>query len=243
MTAADELMAFLRARGGEAPAAACSEHLRARGYGSAARKSAKERARVVSRKSGYGGRWVWRLPDAADTPAVPGGRPPRPQPEGGPAVTVPTIIVSPGPRNASVDPETGLRTYRWQGRDLPSVTSLRRMAGMPFGLHQWAIGQVVEYTIDHWSDLSERLARGTTVDVGLVRKELRAAATAERDRAASLGTAVHDAAALGKTPEQVPDGGRPASPAVPRLEGGIAGRDRGGRVPGLLDDVRVRGLL
>ena len=123
MTAADELVAFLRTRGGEAPASACSEHLRARGYGSAARKSAKERARVVSRKSGYGGRWVWQLPDAADTPAVPGGRPPRPQPEGGPVVT---IVVSPGPRNARTDPETGLRTYRWQGRDLPSVTSLRR---------------------------------------------------------------------------------------------------------------------
>ena len=75
---------------------------------------------------------------------------------------------------------------------------------MPFGLHQWAIGKVVEHTIDHWSEIGERLSRGTTVDVQLVRKELRAAATAERDRAASLGTAVHDAAALGKTPEQVP---------------------------------------
>ena len=61
MTAADELTAFLRARGGEAPAAVCTEHLRARGYGSAARKSAKERAGVVSRKTGYDGRWVWRL--------------------------------------------------------------------------------------------------------------------------------------------------------------------------------------
>ena len=99
------------------------------------------------------------------------------------------------------------RARRWahgHGRDLPSVTSLRRLAGLPFGLHQWAIGKVVEHTIDHWSEIGERLSRGTTVDVQLVRKELRAAATAERDRAASLGTAVHDAAALGKTPEQVP---------------------------------------
>ena len=70
MTAADELVAFLRTRGGEAPAAACSEHLRARGYGSAARKSAKERARVVSRKSGYGGRWLWRLADDVEGAAV-----------------------------------------------------------------------------------------------------------------------------------------------------------------------------
>jgi hypothetical protein len=116
-----------------------------------------------------------------------------------------TIVVSPGPRNASVDPETGLRTYRWQGRDLPSVTSLRRMAGLSFGLHQWAIGRVVEHAITHWSDISERLSRGTTVDVQLVRKELRAAATAERDRAASLGTAVHDAAAMGRTLDEVPE--------------------------------------
>jgi hypothetical protein len=115
-----------------------------------------------------------------------------------------TIVVSPGPRNASVDPETGLRTYRWQGRDLPSVTSLRRMAGLPFGLHQWAIRKVVEHAVTNWPDISERLSRGTAVDVQVVRKELRAAATAERDRAASLGTAVHDAAALGRTPEQVP---------------------------------------
>ena len=202
MNAADELVAFLRARGGEAPASACTEHLRARGFGSAARKSAKERAGVVSRKSGYGGRWLWRLPDAADTPAVPGGRPPEPQPEGGPVVT---IVASPGPRNARTDPETGLRSYTWQGRDLPSVTSLRRMAGISFGLHQWAIGKVVEHAIDHWPDLSERLSRGTSVDVGLVRKELRGAATAERDRAASLGTAVHEAAATGRNPEHVPD--------------------------------------
>jgi hypothetical protein len=78
------------------------------------------------------------------------------------------------------------------------------MAGLPFGLHQWAIGKVVEYAITNWSDITERLSRGTTVDVQMVRKELRAAATAERDRAASLGTAVHEVAALGRTPEQVP---------------------------------------
>ena len=117
-----------------------------------------------------------------------------------------TIVVSPGPRNARTDPETGLRTYRWQGRDLPSVTSLRRLAGLPFGLHQWAIGKVVEYTIDHWPDISERLARGTTTDVQLVRQG------AARPRPPPSGTGRHPSAPPSTTPrpwarrpEQVPD--------------------------------------
>ena len=43
----------------------------------------------------------------------------------------PFITVAPGPRNAHTDPESGLRFYRWQSRDLPSATSVRRMAGLP----------------------------------------------------------------------------------------------------------------
>lgn len=196
MTAADELVAFLRTRGGEAPAAACSEHLRARGYGSAARKSAKERARVVSRKSGYGGRWLWRLADDVEGAAVvPVAAAPAPSP---------VITISPGPRNARTDPATGLRSYTWQGRDLPSVTSIRRIAGLPHGLHQWAINQVISHALDHWPELTERLAGGDPGQLKAVRQELRSAATAQRDKAADLGTAVHDAAARRLSPLEVP---------------------------------------
>ncbi len=45
-----------------------------------------------------------------------------------------TITIETSPRNAFTDPSTGMRFYRLQGRDLPSVTTLRRMAGLPHGL-------------------------------------------------------------------------------------------------------------
>lgn len=109
-----------------------------------------------------------------------------------------TLTVQPGPRNAYTDAKSGLRYYRWQGRDLPSVTSIRRMAGLPHGLHQWALGKVIEYTIDHLGDLHGRLAEGDPGTVAVIKSELRGAATAERDKAAELGTAVHDAAATGR---------------------------------------------
>lgn len=115
-----------------------------------------------------------------------------------------TITVTSGPRNARTDPESGLRLYRWGDRELPSVTSIRRMAGLPHGLHQWTINQVISHTIDHWPALTERLASGDAAQLKLVRHELRKASTAERDRAADLGTAVHDAAASGKSPLEVP---------------------------------------
>ncbi len=125
--------------------------------------------------------------------------------------TGPTLTVTVGPRNAYTDPESGLRYYRWGDRDLPSVTSIRRMAGLPHGLHQWAIGKVIDAAIDRHRDIGERLATGDPAAVALIRHELRAAATAERDAAASLGTAVHDAAAAGLTLDEV------SSAIAPRL--------------------------
>ena len=115
-----------------------------------------------------------------------------------------TLTVQIGPRNASTDPKTGLRFYRWRGFDLPSVTSIRRMAGIPHSLHQWAIGKVIDRTLDEWSELGARLKSGDPAEVALIRHRLRAAATDERDAAASLGTAVHDAAATGKALTDVP---------------------------------------
>lgn len=102
-----------------------------------------------------------------------------------------------GPRNASTDPKTGLRFYSWNGRRLPSVTTIRRLAGLPWGLHEWALGQVATYAIDHIAELYNRLGSGTPGVSAVVRHELREAASAERDKAASLGSAVHAAAASG----------------------------------------------
>jgi len=196
MNAADELTAYLRARGGEAPASACTEYLRARGFGSSARKSAKERAGVVSRKTGYDGKWVWRLPDEAQgAAAIPNAAAPSPS-----AV----ITISAGPRNARTDPATGLRFYTWQGRALPSVTSIRRIAGLPHGLHQWTINQVISHALDNLPSIAQRLASGDPAQLKALRHDLRSAATAQRDRAADLGTAVHDAAARRLSPLEVP---------------------------------------
>lgn len=115
------------------------------------------------------------------------------------------ITITPGPRNAHTDPESGLRYYTWHGRDLPSVTSIRRMAGLPHGLHQWAIGQVIDYALGHLADISKRLkGPDAAANLQVIRHELRGAATAERDSAARLGTAVHDAAAEGKSLADVP---------------------------------------
>ena len=113
-----------------------------------------------------------------------------------------TVTIAPGPKNARTDPTTQLRYYGWQGRELPSVTSIRRMAGIPFGLHNWSITEVIDHVIDHAFIISDRLeglnGKEPEAEAALIRHELRAAATAKRDAAGALGTAVHDAAASGK---------------------------------------------
>lgn len=105
------------------------------------------------------------------------------------------ITVQTGPRNARTDPETGLRFYTWQGRELPSVTSIRRMAGLPFGLHNWSIGRVIDAAVEAGPEIT---AATDAAQLQVLRSRLRSAATAERDAAAALGTAVHDAAATGR---------------------------------------------
>ena len=111
-------------------------------------------------------------------------------------------LTSGGPRNAHTDPETGLRYYDWRGQKLPSTTSLRRMAGVPFMLHQWALSRVIERAVEEHVLLDQMMNRAKRprerVRDKNVRKEasrwLRSAATEERDAAAELGTLVHDLA-------------------------------------------------
>lgn len=125
-----------------------------------------------------------------------------------------TVKIQVGPRNARTDPESGLRYYHWQGRDLPSVTSIRRMAGIPFGLHAWSINEVIDHAIEQAWVTAERLNENRSEEeikseVALLRHEYRAASTAKRDKAAELGTAVHDAAAAGRLLEEVDEELRP----------------------------------
>jgi hypothetical protein len=115
------------------------------------------------------------------------------------------ITLTSGPKNATTDPETGLRTYTWQGQQYPSVSSLRKMAGVSFPLHQWALSRVIERAVEQRDVLNAMLDRPARkrerVRDKNVRLEasrwLRSAATEERDAAAELGTTVHTAALLG----------------------------------------------
>lgn len=131
----------------------------------------------------------------------------------------PVITIGEGPRNARTDPDSGLRFYRASAalqaaitglpaetladRDLVSVTSARRMAGVPHGLHQWSLTQVVNRALDSLSSIVQRVSTGDPGQVALAKTELRRAATEERDRAAVLGRAVHDAAERGLALTQV----------------------------------------
>jgi hypothetical protein len=112
------------------------------------------------------------------------------------------ITIGPGPKNATTDRQ-GLRTYTWQGRKLPSVTTVRRMAGIPHGLHQWAVGKVIDKAIDTLPEIFARVSTGDPSEIAMVRSALRRASTEERDAAARLGTAVHDAAASGRALTEV----------------------------------------
>ena len=127
------------------------------------------------------------------------------------------IRLTAGPRNATTDAATGLRYYEWQGKRLPSTTTLRRMAGLPFMLHQWTVSKVIERAVVEYPLMQQMMERPRRprerVRDKNVAKEvsrwLRSAATEERDSAAELGTLVHDLA-VARTPlAQVDPDARP----------------------------------
>jgi hypothetical protein len=96
------------------------------------------------------------------------------------------------PINATTAPDTGLRSYRFNDRDLISVTSIRRVIGMPFPLANWQVSQVIK---------AAETMRGTAMESALTEDEyrthVRKAGMQERDLAAALGTSVHAAAEQG----------------------------------------------
>ena len=113
--------------------------------------------------------------------------------------------------NARTDPETGLRFYEWQGREYPSVTSIRRLIGMPFTLHNWTLSQVIDRAVSDHQLIGamltrEKRPRERVRDTNVlkeVRAHLRAAATEERDLPGDKGTRAHDAISLGLHPDEV----------------------------------------
>jgi hypothetical protein len=99
----------------------------------------------------------------------------------------------------------GLRWYTFEGIDYISVTSMRKVLGMPYPLHNWVLNQMMDAVIAHPGII--RVAPGESNDDA--RKRMRAAATVERDRAAERGTEVHAAIASGRPIHEAPEELRP----------------------------------
>jgi hypothetical protein len=108
--------------------------------------------------------------------------------------------VQSGPRNARSDAVTGIRFYTWKGTEYPSVTSIRRVAGLPHMLAAWQVNEVIARAMTDFKTL-ERMLHESTPEA--TKKWLWQAVTAKRDAAGDLGKRVHDAASEGKTLDQV----------------------------------------
>lgn len=143
-----------------------------------------------------------------------------------------------GPRNAHLQKGTGLRYYTWQGREVPSVTSVRNMAGQPHALVAWKIAKVLdracgrilrdaagketgyeEGSLDELTAMltRDRRPRERVLEKNRIRearKFLGAAPDEERDHAAARGTAVHRSAELGLAPDALTDYQDPESGVV-----------------------------
>jgi len=113
------------------------------------------------------------------------------------------------PRNARTT-EDGLRFYTWKGNEYPSVTTIRRMAGVPFPLQQWTVTQVVNRAVDHLSDLNRMVTSDDPQVAATAKTWLRRAATEERDRASKIGKRIHDAAQNNTPAGMVPIDIRPS---------------------------------
>jgi len=105
-----------------------------------------------------------------------------------------------GPRNAQTDAQSGLRYYTWKGQQLISVTSMRKLLGMPFPLAQWQMNQAIKAAIDNADNLGNMVYDDRQMGTDATSTFLRQQALLVRDKAASRGTAIHEAAALGVDP-------------------------------------------
>lgn len=101
----------------------------------------------------------------------------------------------------SFSDEDGLRWYRFQGEDYLSVTSQRKVLGMPYRLHEWVLSQMALGLMANPLDVV--IKPGETEDDH--RKRLKRFATAKRDAAAERGTEVHALIAGGTAMKDVPE--------------------------------------
>lgn len=107
-------------------------------------------------------------------------------------------ITGAGPVNASE--EGGHRRYTWQGRQLVSVTSWPRMAGMEENLFRWKVWNLIDHVIASADDIGLRVAANDERELKVLKAQLWRAIEGQ-DTARLSGIAVHHAAATGKRPE------------------------------------------
>ena len=104
------------------------------------------------------------------------------------------------PKNAWTD-DNDLRWYTFNDRDYLSVTSLRKVMGLPFNLHRWVLKQTLE-AVQKDPTLLERVDKKDTP--ASIRGRIMRAGMKERDKAAERGTDVHEAIATGQPIEECP---------------------------------------
>lgn len=104
------------------------------------------------------------------------------------------------PKNAWSD-DNDLRWYTFNEKDYLSVTSMRKVLGMPFNLHRWVLKQTLEAVQKDPSLLDKVDKKDTPASI---RGRIMRAGMSERDKAAERGTDVHEAIATGQKTEDLP---------------------------------------
>lgn len=99
-------------------------------------------------------------------------------------------------------PQDEFYRYRWEGRDLPSWSSLRHIAGIKPQIHGWALDGMVTEAIRMGTTIAAATVTNSPAATEWVRRKLWEASLEERDRPARLGTKVHQAVETGLDPEQ-----------------------------------------
>lgn len=94
--------------------------------------------------------------------------------------------------------------YWWQGRPLPSWSTIRAAAGMRPQIHAWALGGMADAAVAEAGTLAAAVATGDESAVKWARARLWDAAVDARDSAARLGTRVHEAVETGLALELAP---------------------------------------
>lgn len=94
--------------------------------------------------------------------------------------------------------------YTWQGRDLPSWSTIRAAAGMRPQIHAWALGGMADAALEMSGTLAAATTTGDEAAIKWARARLWDAAVDARDTAARLGTRVHEAVELGTDPALAP---------------------------------------